>query len=356
MPRGKGIRAGERMQASRPQQKDIRPTSEEWDAKVKDGDIPDEFFERARRILNDTELQNATYEPNSYLDYDDGPAETPDVLPSGRGAFGYSADNPIPVNGPQGEVVYLSRLVNSFGKRMIFHRIGTVLSAATENPVDEFELVATNGRHHVKLYLDMYHLGQSQKAPNQFTLLDELDGITGIAIGKAIDFPTGDDMQEKLFQTAMCFGAPVVAPAVQSYLVELGKVRQFLAVLDEEKIPYRAEEHRTGFVSVDISYNYPVLLNFYVEEGGVIEITCFDFYTLHKKARRPVLLELLNNINEEHRFGRYYLDNQQMVIVEQFVYANRVYSARDIFDILGALVDAIDNDVLPKLKDFEGKN
>ena len=47
-----------------------------------------------------------------------------DQLPNATGEFGRSPSNPIPVNGPLGEVVYLSRLTTETGAPVMFHRVG----------------------------------------------------------------------------------------------------------------------------------------------------------------------------------------------------------------------------------------
>lgn len=207
---------GSKKTPSRKQVQSIRPTFEEL---KKLGDNPSReqirtLMERSVRILNDTELQNADYPLMLYLDYDDGPEPTPDELPNAQGEFGHNADNPIPVNGSTGEITYLSRLVTATGARMVFHRTGSTDSQTAQSMVDVFELISLDGSIKDTLYLDMYHLGQSKKAPNGYSLLAKLDGITGISSGILPNFPKG--LEKAVFQEAiMTFGTPVVAPALR---------------------------------------------------------------------------------------------------------------------------------------------
>ncbi|MCW5718559.1 MAG: hypothetical protein KIS68_12090 [Bauldia sp.] len=88
-----------------------------------------------------------------------------DQVLNGTGPFGRSPTNPIPVNGPIGEVVYLSRLQSFDGQPILFHRIGSSLDM-----VDIYETVALNGRSWDVLFLSMYFPGKSRLAPSGYTL------------------------------------------------------------------------------------------------------------------------------------------------------------------------------------------
>lgn len=69
---------------------------------------------------------------------------------------------------------------------MAFHRLGSTTSHVLDAMVDIFELVSVDGTRYDRLYLDMYHLGQSQKAPEGYRLIGELTGITGTSIGSSL--------------------------------------------------------------------------------------------------------------------------------------------------------------------------
>jgi hypothetical protein len=55
--------------------------------------------------------------------------------------------NPIPVNGPIGELAYLSKLETVQGERILFHRIGTV------NMIDVLEAVTFSGSEWFILFI-----------------------------------------------------------------------------------------------------------------------------------------------------------------------------------------------------------
>lgn len=201
---------------ARTQKKSIKPTAAEFE-KLGKNPSPQavmKLFSRSYRILNDVELQNADYPPMLFAQFDDG-AATPDELLGAAGEFGRCADNPIPVNGPTGQVTYLSRLLtDDTGSRMAFHRLGSTRSSVLDAMVDIFELVSVDGTRYDRLYLDMYHLGQSQKAPQGYHLMDQLTGITGTSIGLSRDFPLHIE-QDAFEYGCSVFGAPVVSAVLK---------------------------------------------------------------------------------------------------------------------------------------------
>lgn len=213
------------------QKKSIKPTAKEIE-QLGPNPSPKEvtkLFSRSYRILNDVEMQNADYPPTLFAELDDG-AKTPDILPGTRGEYGRCADNPIPVNGPTGQVTYLSRLVTAdTEKRMVFHRLGSTDSRALDAMVDIFELVSVDGTRYDRLYLDMYHLGQSKKAPEGYRLLTELTGITGTSIGLSRDFPL--HIRQDAFEYACSvFGAPVVSSTLKD--MDMEKARAFVKTME----------------------------------------------------------------------------------------------------------------------------
>ena len=223
---------GKKGTGSKKQKKSIKPTVEEFEAL---GPNPSpkavmKLFSRSYRILNDVELQNADYPAMMFAEFDDG-AQTPDELPGAVGEFGRCADNPIPVNGPTGQVTYLSRLLTADTEsRMAFHRLGSTTSHVLDAMVDIFELVSVDGTRYDRLYLDMYHLGQSQRAPEGYRLIGELTGITGTSIGSSRDFPLhiGQDAFE---YACSIFGAPVVSSTLKD--MDLEKARGLVKAMEK---------------------------------------------------------------------------------------------------------------------------
>ena len=94
-----------------------------------------------------------------------------DEVAGGKGRFGYDASNPIPVAGIQGEYLYLSRLKTESGERLVYHHNGSCYAANSVNELDRFTMTRADGTIECELYLDKFHVGNSQKVP-QGLLLD----------------------------------------------------------------------------------------------------------------------------------------------------------------------------------------
>ncbi|MCL4215433.1 MAG: hypothetical protein KJ052_00275 [Candidatus Hydrogenedentes bacterium] len=138
-----------------------------------------------------------------------------DEIANGQGEFGYSIDNPIPVNGPRGEINYLSRLCNKGGK-FWFHRVGNAKGAVYPYPVDVYDLIDVGATVYIRLHLGMYHPRRSTKAPRTLSLIpwgqmSEMDrmfskiGMTGCN-QTVPDFPFG--MPTFLAQHLIAMGLP----------------------------------------------------------------------------------------------------------------------------------------------------
>lgn len=94
----------------------------------------------------------------------------PNEVPGGKGRFGYDASNPIPVAGIQGEYLYLSRLKTESGERLLYRHNGSCYAANSVNELDRFTLTRSNGAIECELYLDRFHVGNSQKVPQGLSL------------------------------------------------------------------------------------------------------------------------------------------------------------------------------------------
>ena len=68
----------------------------------------EEIYDKALQIFNSPELQNQALSGKLADKVTHG--EDCDIIPGSYGRFGHDRTNPIPVNGPSGEFVYLSRL------------------------------------------------------------------------------------------------------------------------------------------------------------------------------------------------------------------------------------------------------
>ncbi len=92
-----------------------------------------------------------------------------DQLPHATGKFGFEATNPIPVNGPLGEIKYLNRLRNKNGVGIIYHRLGSFGVKAIQTSVDAYEVVSIHGDIWDVLYFDMHHPRRSTLPPEGYT-------------------------------------------------------------------------------------------------------------------------------------------------------------------------------------------
>lgn len=130
-----------------------------------------EALEYVRRILEDEKFQLDMIHPAMKTLIEARPAYDRD--PNGTGPFGFSEANPIPVNGPVGELAYLSKLETERGERILFHRIGAV------DTIDVFEAVTFSGSEWFILFVDFYHPRRSRLTPEGFHFTQEVGQFTG---------------------------------------------------------------------------------------------------------------------------------------------------------------------------------
>lgn len=123
------------------------------------------------RVLDDEAFQLELVPPVMRAMLESAPAYDKD--PNGSGPFGFTDTNPIPVNGPIGQLAYLSRLETQAGQRILFHRLGAI------GTVDVFEAVSFDGAEWFILFVDLYHPRRSRLAPDGFRFTGELAQFSG---------------------------------------------------------------------------------------------------------------------------------------------------------------------------------
>ncbi len=167
----------------------------------------DAIFRKLDAILTDEAKQNAVMPEEVRALLESGPAV--DELPGASGDFGRSITNPIPVNGPIGEVAYLSSLRTDDGRFLLAHRIGS------RETVDIFELVTGDGRDWDILYLTLYHPRRSRKAPRgyQFRAPDSPPMIYATTVFVP-DFPRQMNQAVSEWAKSM-IGFPLVSPEIR---------------------------------------------------------------------------------------------------------------------------------------------
>lgn len=143
----------------------------------------EKMYDDALKLFNSAALQNETLEPDLKKQVEQG--EDCDIVSNAAGRFGHDVGNPIPVNGPLGEMTYLSRLrLRNTGSMVFFHKIDAI------GHIDKFELVNVSGKFVDYLYLDMYHPRASRRYPDGYTLEKEAVFPRGVT-STVPDFPAG---------------------------------------------------------------------------------------------------------------------------------------------------------------------
>ena len=137
----------------------------------KEENVLREALGQIRSILEDEQFQLDMIHPAMRAMIESCPAYDRD--PNGTGPFGFSETNPIPVNGPIGQLAYLSKLETARGERILFHRIGAV------DKIDVFEAVTFSGSEWFILFVDFYHPRRSRLTPEGFRFTQEVGQFSG---------------------------------------------------------------------------------------------------------------------------------------------------------------------------------
>lgn len=130
-----------------------------------------EALAQIHRILDDETFQLELVHPAMKAMLESAPAYDKD--PNGTGEFGFIETNPVPVNGPIGQLAYLSKLETQSGQRILFHRLGAI------GKVDVFEAVSFNGAEWFILFVDLYHSRRSRLTPNGFRFTKDVAQFSG---------------------------------------------------------------------------------------------------------------------------------------------------------------------------------
>ena len=134
--------------------------------------------------------------------------------------YGVTMNDPIRANGPIGEIIYISRLVNKQGKGFIGHRLGTI------SGLDVFEAVSTDFQDWKILWFDMYWNIKDITAPAGLELVNsdkpwpDSDSLGLSATNRFCStFPYGF-WGDILSATNERFGCPMVKPLLQSLNID----------------------------------------------------------------------------------------------------------------------------------------
>lgn len=177
----------------------------------RDNDSPPEvaaIFEKLHRFLSDEALQNERLPEPLATSVKSGLAC--DALPDGTGEFGRTPTNPIPVNGPLGQVLYLTNLLTDADQHIMFHRLGSL------GRIDAYETVSFDARVWDILFLSLYHPRKSRRTPSGYR----------VAAGRNCEFiPLGTNQRVSPFPQALypvvgrfikvMIGAPMSPPKLR---------------------------------------------------------------------------------------------------------------------------------------------
>jgi len=132
------------------------------DAKEKLSPEVEAIFRKIDRLMSDEKVQNAQLPEPFRSEVSRG--LSCDELAGATGEFGHDLRNPIPVNGPLGELIYLSNLRTTDLTPILFHRLGSI------GKVDIFEIVSFDASLWDILFLDPYHPRKSRQAPGGYQI------------------------------------------------------------------------------------------------------------------------------------------------------------------------------------------
>ncbi len=143
----------------------------------------DATFRKIDAFLNDDAFRNSLSPAELRVLFESG--ESADELSNGHGEFGRTVTNPIPVNGPAGELLYLASLRASDGSFVMGHRLGSI------GRIDVYETVSASNVWDL-LYFSLYHPRRSRKAPQGYSLLSKLTTLELTATNTTLpQFPSG---------------------------------------------------------------------------------------------------------------------------------------------------------------------
>ena len=130
-----------------------------------------DVFKKLHRLMENEKAQNQRL-PEPYRSKVRTGADCDEIAGS-VGEFGRDPRNPIPVNGPLGEIIYLSNLRTADSQHIMFHRLGSVSN------VDIYETVSLDGATWDILFVHQYHPRKSRRSPSGYQIAsgDERNNI-----------------------------------------------------------------------------------------------------------------------------------------------------------------------------------
>src|SRR5262245_4959289 len=122
-----------------------------------------DVFSKLHRLMDNEKAQNDRL-PEPYRSQVREGTDC-DEIAEAVGEFGRDPRNPIPVNGPLGELIYLSNLRTGDSQQIMFHRLGSTTN------VDIYETVSLDGAIWDILFFHSFHPRKSRRAPSGYRIV-----------------------------------------------------------------------------------------------------------------------------------------------------------------------------------------
>lgn len=243
------------------------------------------IFEKMSRLLEDETAQNNAL-PENFRQalLKNRPS---DKVANGFGEFGRTLTNPVPVNGPVGELLYLSQLETVDGVAIAFHRLGA------HDDVDIFEVLTEDGRDWDLIYLTLYYPRKSKAMPAGYRKMEDR-GRSSLVRGTTLSvegFPNGI-YGAAIENTKRIFGMSIADPRLKSF-EQIGVARpdKHLVALRQLKFSSQTPP-RTGGATQRPAQDHDPLLTLFDET--------FELWKLHiEKTGREIGVSLRNTFDRE---------------------------------------------------------
>jgi hypothetical protein len=227
---------------------------------------------------------------NNPLAYKFAQGESCDVMANTYGEFGKEATNPIPVNGPKGEILYLNNLRTNKGEPILFHRIAYQEVAGIDEAVDIFEITNSNGNIWDIIFLHMYHPRNSNVSPKHFSLTNSNSIFANLPVGLGItnwtdDFPNGlSNVVDNFYGN--------IAP-VSKVITNMTKNTEFIRPISHltNLVNLNSANHFFEKLCKDISEYYPdnYLINLLTQKNLRLQLVGIKAVQLRKKIEVNLL-------------------------------------------------------------------
>lgn len=243
------------------------------------------IFEKMSRFLEDETAQNNALPENLRQALMQNPPS--DKVANAFGEFGRTLTNPVPVNGPVGELLYLSQLETASGAGIAFHRLGA------HNDVDIFEVLSEDGRNWDLLCLSLYYPRKSRTIPAGYRKMVDR-GRSSLIRGTTLSvegFPNG------IYGAALecakrIFGMSIADPRLKSFeQSHVARSDKHLAALRQLKFSSQTPAPRTGATQRS-AQEYDPLLTLFDET--------FELWKLHiERSGRELGVSFRNTFDRE---------------------------------------------------------